>query len=108
MTLLRYRTKLLTQRFRRYPAVFRVYRGISWTFSRSALVPAMKRLLAGPRVWLAKAANAICPGWIAPRCWLAHYYAIHGEFRKATAIADDVLARSRDFDERDRSTHYLS
>ena len=71
-------------------------------------MPTIKTLLARPRVWLAKAANGICPRWIAPRCWLAHYYAVRCEFRKATAIADDVLARSRDFDERDRSTHYLS
>jgi putative glycosyltransferase (TIGR04372 family) len=108
MTLVRYRTKLLTQWLRRYPKVFHIYRGISWTFSRSPLVPAVKRLLARPRVSLAKAANAICPTWIRPRCWLALHYAVHGEFQKATAIADDVLARSPDLNERDRSTNYLS
>jgi len=59
-------------------------------------------------VWLAQIANRICPSWVAPRCWLGHYYAVHGEFRKAIAISDDVLARSRDFDGRDRSTHFLS
>src|SRR5262245_24149146 len=108
MTLFRYRTKLLTQWLRRYPAAFRTYRGISWTFSRSPLVPAAKRLLARPRVLLTNAANLIFPVWSGPRCWLAHYYTVHGAFRKATAIADDVLARSPDLDERDRSTNYLS
>src|SRR6266516_724369 len=108
MTSVRFRTKLLSQWLRRYPTVFRIYRGISWTFSCSPFVPAVKRLLARPRVWLAQIANRICPSWVAPRCWLGHYYAVHGEFRKAIAIADDVLARSRDFDERDRSTHFLS
>jgi hypothetical protein len=65
-------------------------------------------LLARPRVWLANAANLVFSEWIGPRCWLAHYYAVHGEFRKATAIAEDVLTRSPDLDERDRSTHHLS
>jgi putative glycosyltransferase (TIGR04372 family) len=57
---------------------------------------------------LANAANLVFPGWSGPRCWLAHYYAVHGEFRKANAIADDVLARSPDLDDRDRSINYLS
>jgi hypothetical protein len=108
MTIVRYRTKLLTQWLRRYPSAFDIYRRISWIFSRSPLVPVVKRLLARPRVWLGNAANGICPIWIGPRCWLVHYYGTHGEFRKATAIADDVLARFPDLDERDRSTNYLS
>src|SRR6266496_2341643 len=108
MTLVRYRTKLLTQSLRRYPSVFRVYRGISWTFSRSPVVPVTKRLLARPRLWLAKAANVACPMWIGPRCWLAHYYAVHGEWRRATTIADDVLARGPDLQVTDRGTHRLS
>src|SRR2546430_2394763 len=108
MTLVRYRTKLLTQRLRRFPLVFSMYRGISWTFSRSPLVPAAKRLLAGPRLWLAKAANTVCPMWVEPRSWLAHYYAVYGEFPRATAIADDVLSRGPDLTMMDRSTHRLS
>jgi hypothetical protein len=102
MTLVRHRTKLLTQWRSRYPTAFRIYRAISWTFNHSPLVSTVKRLLARPRLRLAKAANDICPTWIGPRCWLAHHYAAHGEFRNAT-IADDVLARSPDLDERDRS-----
>jgi putative glycosyltransferase (TIGR04372 family) len=72
-----------------YPALFRLYRAVSWALTRSSFGMAAKRLV--PRI-----ANALFPMWIAPRLGLAYYYAGKGEVRKAIAIADDVLARKPD------------
>src|SRR5947209_6189814 len=58
-------------------------------FTRSAFGMAAKRFV--PRI-----ANILFPMWIAPRYGLAYYYAGKGEVQKATAIADDVLARKPD------------
>jgi putative glycosyltransferase (TIGR04372 family) len=81
--------RFLKARLKRYPAAFRVYDAISWTFTRSPFGRTAKRFF--PHI-----SNIIFPMWAAPRLRLARDLAVDGKVEKAIAIADDVLARKPD------------